>query len=658
MRLTEKCSPTQYEQPAWKLYDELSPLIGHILDNKFESPHISVYEHERHTSTDVFNHLDFDIGNESAGDYGNGNLYPEELDVARALAVKEADRRLNLVGDVGVGKSTFINHLIDAHNASSAFMVGCTLYLDWNDFTASLDDPIPAIHKRFVDRVSMQMEKQYGIKDLQDADDAIFECAELFSKDRCLAYRHSGEDRANKAIQYIERAWSENPLSFTVERINFFCRENINEMLIVFDNIDHLHIRVLDCLMEFITEIQKRTLPLVLVAMRDHTYERGGFSAYNPDKAVLSWTMRLRPPNIRLMVERRVKYFFDSADGASRRKKVSFGAGSYRVSEDTSSICAALLRSSISTDAIYEVVANYSNFNIRQVFSSLQKIVSCPGMASFEGQFAARRDIQLQLGLDEFLISLGLDGHYLFYPEHSELFNPYSAGLDVNPLDRLVGVRILQLLHNRTSPLAYSELLERFAEWGYNKRAVEMQVLSMVRKDIVWTTSGSPEHFGLESKVRLSYRGILYAKRFLRRAVFNYMMSFDAETPDESHAVLRHHKSEFKRELESFAALGEPVELDHVCQRVVGLASLLFEAEQHEILMLGKKGGFESFKVDVAPKSISIEIVSGLAQLIRKTLEAGSSPFRYIAPSTQTLRDVSNAQERFLNELGQTWTTD
>lgn len=72
----------------------------------------------------------------------------------------------------------------------------------------------------------------------------------------------------------------------------------------------------------------------------------------------------------------------------------------------------------------------------------------------------------------------------------------------------------------------------------------------------------------------------------------------------------------------------------------------------------GQEGGFESFKVDVAPKSISIEIVSGLAQLIRKTLEAGSSPFRYIAPSTQTLRDVSNAQERFLNELGQTWTTD
>jgi hypothetical protein len=39
----------------------------------------------------------------------------------------------------------------------------------------------------------------------------------------------------------------------------------------------------------------------------------------------------------------------------------------------------------------------------------------------------------------------------MFYPEKSPLFNPYSAGLDGHFGDKLLGVRIIEFLNERTS---------------------------------------------------------------------------------------------------------------------------------------------------------------------------------------------------------------
>lgn len=654
MKLTQKFTPTQLSVTPWAVYSRCSNHIGKILDNKFDKPHLSVYEHTRHTSAEVFDHPPIPNADHlPSSQFGKG-LAEEEQELLDALQADESGRRLNVVGDVGTGKTTFLKHVIDIHFGQSAFSLGLAIYMDWSDFTASVNDPVPAIHSRFVGKVLEALEKSYGPARLHAFDDDIFLKATMFAADRSMALRYEGGARTARVIAAFENALKTCPVDLTFERINALCQSDKDAIVLIVDNIDHLHSSVLEHLFDFLTEIQLRAIPMLIVAMRDHTFERGN-SAYRRDRAVPAWNLRLKPPNIKLMLERRIQHFLPSTIGSAANEVLKVGAGVLYADRKLSAVCRALLNAPFSNVETYEFLCNYSNFNIRDLFVTLQEILGCPGFAAYEGDLFKSQDPVVSIGIDQCLIALGLKNHLMFFPDKSPLFNPYSAGADSNILDKVVAVRVIQLLNNRTSPIALGDLETRFVAWGYNKRAFDAQVVSMVNKDLLWTSTGAPTDFGKESRLRLSYRGRLYAKTLLRRSIFNYMMSFDVEAPSESHPIYRHHRKDFDSELKRVAQFGSQLESEAIADRVLGLASIIFDAERTELQDLTTTGKLANFKADVAPTSISLEIVEGLLRFLRRGHEADGTGSQLTAPSSATLKSVSDTKESYQAAFKYVW---
>jgi hypothetical protein len=214
---------------------------------------------------------------------------------------------------------------------------------------------------------------------------------------------------------------------------------------------------------------------------------------------------------------------------------------------------------------------------------------------------------------------------------------------------------MIQYLDHQNSPIQLSDLRDRFINWGYSKTAVNSQLLAMANKDVLWTSAGPPSDIVDDSNLRLSYRGELYLRHLLHRVCFNYMMSFDTHAPSDTHPIFRNYKHEFRDELTDFATFNRKIGLDAVAERVLGLAELIFEAEKKELQELKTKNAYIVFKSEVAPNSISIGMVEGLANLMQRSIEDNNSEYRFIIPSNATLQSVSAKKDEYRRELAHAW---
>jgi hypothetical protein len=655
MKLSEKIPSVDLARPEWPLYEQCAPIIGTILDNKVGKPHIDVYEHVRYAADEVQDNIedfgDMEIPQEMSAIANE--MTQEEKDILYLLSSPENTRRLNIIGDVGVGKTTFLKHLVDAHFGKSAdFGTGKAIYVDWLTFSSSAEKANEAIKEHFVASASAELVDKFGIKKIIEIDDALFESSPVYAGDRIMSERY--EDAWEKKAyitQCIDKFRQSNPVALTYERFNVLCADDRNSVVLIFDNIDHLSDNLLLELFKFFQEVQGKVRCLFIIGMRDHSHSRGN-SMYREDKATPSWRTRLNPPNIRMMIDKRINHYLVETPQVFS-KKITVGAGVLHVQEDASVVCKKLLQAPFINTETYRFICSYSNYSIRGLFQDLQMLVGSPCFTGLTKDFVLK-DRLPNISVDETLIAFGLGRHLMFYPEHSPLFNPYSAGPDGHVMDKIVGSRILQFLDNRTWPISYQELLVRLRDWGYQPYAIESQVKAMVDKDLVWTSTGSPSNFGPSSMMRMSYRGHLYARKIARRSVFNYMMSFNVEAPVNHSVNSYRDRSELRQELQSFGTFQQQTDSKTIALRVLGLAELIAEAERAEAVELSKGAGLKNFRTDVSPTSVSIGIVDGLEKFLlsvsQKQVEDEKSS-RYISPSVEIMKSAGEMKQKLVREF-------
>lgn len=651
VKLTEKFQPAQVLAKSWDVYEQCSEAIGVILDNHFKDPHVHVYEHTRHTPEELFKH-DATLKSqpfEPPTTDGLSDLAKEELEILSVFRAPETHRRLNVVGDVGVGKTTYIKHLAALHIGQPSFSPSQLIYIDFADFTASRNNALRRIEEKFVLSIWTALERHYGGDTINHIDDEIFYESDLFAGQRLVIRRLPEPERKVRITEALLEATKNKQLELTFARVNQFCKSDRNRLALVIDNIDHLSQTVLSALGEFLLSAQlKLAHSLLIVAMRDHTFN-SGFSAYMPDRTVMCWNQRLNPPDLRKVLERRVEHFFP--DSSKTASSIAVGSGVLQADVDKAKLVNKLITSPFISQEPYDFLCTYTNYNLRELFGDLQKIVGFHGFKHFDKKLLLESSGALDIGIDECLMALGLRRWYMFFPDKSELFNPYSAGDDTGPLDRIVAARILQLLDNRITWIQYKDLALTLTNWGYSPQAIRSQVAAMVNKDLVWTSAGSPKNFDDVSGIRLSYRGQLYARKILRRTIFNYMMSFDVEAPNENHPIFRHFKSEFMTELHDFADIGARFESDALAYRVLGLAQIIFDVELAEFRNLAKIGEIDGFRQKVAPKPISLGILSGLSNFLVRTHEKNGNASRFMSPSTDTLKATGERIAEYREKL-------
>lgn len=630
MRANEKTSNLM-PRKAWSIYGMYDDILGVVLDDAFEEPHIHVYEHERHTFEEIYLHL------RSGSSTGvpdvltspqEEELSEEELDVLKALCAREEHRMLRIVGDVGVGKSTFLRHLCSMHFPRSGFGSLTPFYLDWRGFTASRKDPIPEIRRKFAQKIFAEFEKKLSQDDTLHLDSTVFARDELFAPSRVIILKTLPVRQAEKTDELIAEKLEEDPAEYALARLRTLGKYQRKSCVLIFDNVDQIPQRILSELFQFIINIQNNNPFLVIVAMRDHT--SGRFSAYEKHAVVPGWHMRLLPPNIKLTLERRLDYFFPKIFDGSKHSNLfaKTEAGAHQA-------CCALILSPFVNPATYEFLSQWSNFSIRSLFSIIPRIISYPGLETVGSPVILGKPFPLEV--DHCLMALSLGRNIHFHAEKSLVFNVYSPCVERPKLDLVTAARLLQFLVGRKQPVPIAEVRALFAKWGYPLRVFDEEVRAMLNKDVLWADSGDPEDFTQASSVRLSYRGQLYTTTLMSRAIYNYMMSFDVSVPSSN--VLYSSSIE---EAIHFADLKEELNAERLITRVLALARLLKEAEEEELQMLRTKNKLNEFQQHVSPKGIALGIVRGLVQFFSQAMLAGREDIgrKVIQPPYAVLQEI------------------
>jgi hypothetical protein len=649
MRLNTRHPGNSTQRMPWQYANFVGAILGYVLDDKFGEAHTVVYEHGRYSAEELHYHH---VQSPSAPPLSvNGylaDLTEEEQDVHSTLLIPEAARLLKIVGDAGVGKSTFVRHFAAAHLPTGGLGPPTPIYLDWGGFTAPVADPLTEIYKRFHRKIFSILEEKISPDELTRIDYEIFDTGEVCATARA-ALRHVSEElRPSRRSEALAELLQSDPVLFSYARINAISGSDRNRFILIFDNVDHLRPEVLARLMDFINEVRRAIVSLVIVAVRDHTDSKG--SIYFPEAAGPAWIMRLYPPLILPVLSRRLDYFFPKVFDERKHLHIDGSRFGVRIKDasEAAAICRALLESPLANEETSAFLKKWSNYSIRDLFRVLQTLLQFHGLST-RGSRSLVTKKPFEITLDDVVVALTLDRHTMFYPTKSQVCNVYSSGEDRDPMDRLVGVRLLQFLRPDSYPQKCADVRAKFELWGYSAASFNRQLTAMLKKDVIWSTSGNPEEFDeQESFIRLSYRGDIYADILLERVTYNYAMAFDVPfTSGTSEHVARSYLfADNSAERETFADLSETMDTEALIGRVLGLAELQLEAELAEWERVSSTTDIVGFRQAFGVLTCSMGIVDGLARFLSSTASGKGAARRGGLPSVDLQEAVVAFHER------------
>jgi GTPase SAR1 family protein len=226
------------------------------------------------------------------------------------LADSFSRRPILLLGDVGVGKTTFIRHLINIE-AATLFENALTLYIDLGS-QATLTEDI----KLFVpEEITRQLREEHEI----DIDEYPFITGvynlelQRFSKGLYSRIRETNPDLyVQKELAFLEEkvANREQHLKFSLEHIS---KARKKQVVIFLDNADQRSEQTQQEVFLVSQELAERWTATVYVALRPETFHRskrvGALSAYHPKAFTIS------PPRIDRVIEKRLLFGIKITNG-------------------------------------------------------------------------------------------------------------------------------------------------------------------------------------------------------------------------------------------------------------------------------------------------------------------------------------------------------
>lgn len=239
---------------------------------------------------------------------------------AELFAESLSRRPILLLGDVGVGKTSFIRHLIRVA-AVEIFKNAISLYLDLGTHATLTDNMKEFILQEIAD----QLEQNYGV-DIEE---------------RNFVRGVYNRELQNFQKSYVGDLKDVDPTAFLLKEIEFLgekvknreqhlrkCLEHITrgrqqQVIIFLDNVDQRHDRVQQEIFLISQEMAERWPATVFVTLRPATFHRshkeGALSGYHPKAFTIS------PPRVDRVLEKRLEFARKLATGEIPVQGLDFG---------------------------------------------------------------------------------------------------------------------------------------------------------------------------------------------------------------------------------------------------------------------------------------------------------------------------------------------
>jgi GTPase SAR1 family protein len=337
----------------------------------------------------------------------------DEFPLSRQIMTEALARRpIVLLGDVGVGKTSFLEDLMYVR-AEKEFETALTIYLDLGSKAAlSLD-----IRKFVLDDIERQLQAKYKV-DLQEHNFVRgvydLEIKRFRSSFKAKVYQSNKTKLDERLMSRLEELVNDQPehLRRSIEHIALARK---HQVIIILDNADQRKLEVQQEAFIIAQDFARNWNALVFIAVRPQTFfqskRSGALSAY-PHKV-----LTILPPRPELVIEKRLIFALRVAEGrvpSEMLKGVRLNIG------NMSHFLRALIYSLDKNRDLKEILANITGGNIRALVEFITRFIGSPNVEAEKIVNIQRETGQYIIPLHEFSKAAIL-GEYSNYVQSSSL---------------------------------------------------------------------------------------------------------------------------------------------------------------------------------------------------------------------------------------------
>ena len=448
-----------------------------------------------------------------------------------------SQRPVVLIGDVGVGKTSFLKHLIHV-SAFEEFRKSLYIYIDLGSQGALSDD----LEKFILSEVKKQLYEQYKV----DIDEYKFIQSiyhgeiSRFSRGIYKKLRKENPDTYNqKLLEFLEDK-IQQPDTHLKQAIAHIAKGRNKQIIIVLDNADQRDYKVQQSAFIIAQNFAKDWDSAVFIAVRPQTFHRsrqfGSLTAYTHRVFTIS------PPRIDHVVEKRLNFALEMAEGRIPIKHI------HDIKLQLPNIATylkALQYSLRENSDLVEFLSNITAGNIRAVIEFVTKFIGSPNVDAEKIINIMATAGQYVIPVHEFWKAalLGENSHY--DPQSSIALNLFDIR-NVEPKEHFLMPMVLGFLnhegdHKSSEGFVSSiSILEEMQKWGFTSDATEVALRRANNKKLLESpkrVTFEEDESGLFGEMpkyfRISTVGVYHLLRWITEFSYLDAMSFDTPILDE-----------------------------------------------------------------------------------------------------------------------------
>lgn len=281
-------------------------------------------------------------------------------------------RPVILIGDVGVGKTSFLKHFI-YEDAKELFANGIYIYVDLGE-RGALDPNIRSLTLREAERQLFERYK-VDIREHSFLRGVYASEIERFKRGPYESLFASNPEKANERLAEKLDALTQDSFEHLRRSILHLTKGRHHQVVFIVDNADQRRDEVQQEAFLIAQELARDWSCHVFVSLRPGTFYRSrvsGVLAAYPHRV-----FTIYPPRTDEFLEKRLTYALDMAEGRLPVERLS---GIHLNIESIATVIRALLQSLKNNDDLQELLANVTGGNVRELLQFVTSFIGSPNV--------------------------------------------------------------------------------------------------------------------------------------------------------------------------------------------------------------------------------------------------------------------------------------
>lgn len=446
-----------------------------------------------------------------------------------------SDRPIILIGDVGIGKTSFIKNLVYS-SAYKEFNEAIYIYIDLGS-TAILNEKdlkefiLNYIIDNLLEKYDINIKEESFIhralnKEIKNFDTGIYG-----------KYKTTNQDKyQDKLDEYLEELVKKND-QYIKKSIDLIIKERRKQVIICLDNADQRSINIQQEVFLIGQELSKSWGILTFISMRPQTFfnskKTGVMAAYPQHIFTIS------PPKISDVITKRLEFSQKISKGEinlSDQVEISL--------ENFSNIIEIMLKSFNHSNGknIYEFIENIMNGNVRKSLEFIVDLIGSAGLDSQEILRIFKEDGEYLLPLHEFTKYAILNNNFYYDNNNSLAMNMFDIKINNNETEHFLLCLLIAYISSKANDenfINYSQIVNELQNYSFTEEQIKHAIINSTNKKLlekenkltfIEDSSESEE----KSKYRATSIGLYHIKRWIGEFAYIDAMLFDTPILDEN----------------------------------------------------------------------------------------------------------------------------